>query len=302
MNSHSACANSPCPAYNEKEKKPGRLGRLLGKREKTPEKDLEPQTEPHPDLQRETRPEPLPDSAYGSSEANSADGPRGQNTPEVIPAEKNSEIANIDQDRNLALRPSTGEVFDEDTGEIVTVVTTTTTTTTTTTKRGGKKQEDVQRDVKREVQSSSPGRPPLLEMPAGSFGPEHSSQPQPAPAATPTSTAHGVQQPRMSGGMLSADSPPTIPARSAMRKSADMSREPIRDTPVDQAPVSPIDPPYAGQMPGALPASPSRPNFSYPSRSSLKTAEGPMRHNQSTIDDLRAAAKGIHVRSVLIAG
>ena len=42
-----------------------------------------------------------------------------------VPAEKNSDIANIDQGRNLAMKPSTGEVFDEDTGEVITVVTTT---------------------------------------------------------------------------------------------------------------------------------------------------------------------------------
>lgn len=103
-------SHSPAP------EKKHRLSRLLGKREKTPE--------PQPDVG--------PDSAYGSSEANSADGPHGGFIPEnerhnneMIPAEKNSEIANIDQDRNLAVKPSTGEVFDEDTGEVVTVVTTT---------------------------------------------------------------------------------------------------------------------------------------------------------------------------------
>jgi len=96
--SHTVAAMSS--GQPEEKKKHRGLGRLLGKRDKTPE-----------------RPDHLPDSAYGSSEANSADGAvAGRSTPDMVSAEKNSEIANIDQDRNLALRPSTGEVFDEDTG------------------------------------------------------------------------------------------------------------------------------------------------------------------------------------------
>merc|ERR1711939_273661 len=138
--SHTVAAMSS--GQPEEKKKHRSLGRLLGKRDKTPE-----------------RPDHLPDSAYGSSEANSADGAvAGRSTPDMVSAEKNSEIANIDQDRNLALRPSTGEVFDEDTGEVVTVVTTTTTTTSTTTTKGGNKHQDVQKDIQH-----SPSRPPLLQ-------------------------------------------------------------------------------------------------------------------------------------------
>jgi hypothetical protein len=111
----SRAVNSKTPSPTRDKEKKNRLSRLLGKREKTPEPG------PRAGL----------DSAYGSSEANSAHGPQGiipeneRHTNDTIPAEKNSEIANIDQDRNLALKPSTGEVFDEDTGEVVTVVTTT---------------------------------------------------------------------------------------------------------------------------------------------------------------------------------
>ncbi len=113
-------------ATRKKEKK-HRLSGLLGKREKTPEPTAEPASAPAP--------APALDSAYGSSEANSADGAHNtphnfipeneRHTSDIIQAEKNSEIANIDQDRNLAVKPSTGQVFDEDTGEVVTVVTTT---------------------------------------------------------------------------------------------------------------------------------------------------------------------------------
>jgi hypothetical protein len=113
----------------EQDKKKGRLSRVFGKRDKTPEPHSEPTMSPN---------NAGPDSGYGTSEANSsADGPHPQSGVgaiipenerrggEMVPAEKNSEIANIDSDRNLAMKPSTGEVFDEDTGEVVTVVTTT---------------------------------------------------------------------------------------------------------------------------------------------------------------------------------
>ena len=112
----------------DREKK-SRFGRLLGKREKTPEPTgPATATTTAPAL---TPNDVGPDSAYGSNEPTIADGrqvfiPENErHGGEMIPAEKNSEIANIDQDRNLAVKPSTGEVFDEDTGEVVTVVTTT---------------------------------------------------------------------------------------------------------------------------------------------------------------------------------
>ncbi|KIW70510.1 hypothetical protein PV04_02772 [Phialophora macrospora] len=277
----SRAVNSKTPSPTRDKEKKHRLSRLLGKREKTPE--------PGPGAGL--------DSAYGSSEANSANGPHDfipeneRHANDVMHAEKNSEIANIDQDRNLAVKPSTGEVFDEDTGEVVTVVTTTTTTTTTTTMKGGKKQQDVQKDVKREVQSG-PGQPPhLSEMPAGPATPEPTNY---QPALTATNTTHQGRTPLTSGGMLAAEQP-RIPAKSPKRRSGDFQREVARDGyPVDYAPVSPVDPLFVNHDGGTPTASPSRPNFSYPSRSSLKTAEQPQRHNQNTINDLRAAARGLH--------
>lgn len=102
------------------EKKGSRFSRLLGKREKSPN------ASPGESLQ----PTIPPDSAYASSETPSGVGPPTQDnsTTDIVPAEKNSDIGNIDKDRNLGVRPATGEVLDRDTGEVVTVVTTTTTT------------------------------------------------------------------------------------------------------------------------------------------------------------------------------
>ncbi|KAI1610052.1 hypothetical protein EDD36DRAFT_62981 [Exophiala viscosa] len=273
------------------ERKHRGLGRLLGKRDKTPESE-------RPDLQT--------DSAYGSSEANSADVPAparssltrsepARSDPDMVSAEKGSEIGDIDQNRNLALRPSTGEVFDEDTGEIVTVVTTTTTTTTTTTRKpGGKPQQDVQKDVRREVQPgpNHTGRTGLQEMPAVSS--EQQSRVQ-QPAINSTSTTQGAPPPPApASDRVSADLPP-VPARSAMRKSQEIPRNVPGGLPHDDLPVSPVDATYpTGRTGMTPPGSPSRPNYSYPSRSSIRTADQPMRHNPSTMTDLKAAAKGLH--------
>lgn len=82
-----------------KSEKKNRLSRLLGTKR---DKSQEPPTV-------------LPDSAYASSETPSGEPFKdaAMSTPDIVPAEKNSEIANIDQGRNLAVRPSTGEVLDQ---------------------------------------------------------------------------------------------------------------------------------------------------------------------------------------------
>jgi hypothetical protein len=96
--------------------------------------------------------------------------------------------------------------------------------------------------------------------------------------------------------MLAAEQP-RIPAKSPMRRSGDYTREMPRDSYLsDNTPVSPVDAPFVGRDGHMAPESPSQQhNFSYPTRSNLKTAEQPMHHNQNAINDLRAAAKGLHV-------
>ena len=115
MNSHSS------------DKKGGsRFGRLLGgKREKSLERG-ERSDRP----QVSTMPTESGTSGYASSDSPSARPTtmHDNSTTDIVPAERDSEIADIDKGRNLGLRPTTGEVFDRDTGEMVTVVTTTTTT------------------------------------------------------------------------------------------------------------------------------------------------------------------------------
>lgn len=285
-------------ATADSQKKGSRFSRLLGtKRDKSPD---QPPTFP-------------PDSAYASS-----DGPTpsaaGKSTPEIVPAEKNSEIANIDKDRNLGLKPSTGEVLDRDTGEIVTVVTTTTTTTTTTTRKPGQKKPAVHKDVQETTQtqpavngtppnnSSHVEQPRIAEMPATPGTPG----PQPVPVEPQ------VPEPRASSANRLRKQSPGIPARSANRISGDRSSfAPSMDGHYPSnttAQPGPNDTSYfarPGPTGNTPPLSPARTNYSYPAGGrnnrnsldgvSLVTTDTQQAHNKSTMADLRAAAKGIHV-------
>ncbi|KAK3643754.1 hypothetical protein LTR56_010060 [Elasticomyces elasticus] len=82
------------------------------------------------------------DSAYASSSNNPSDISTHTSSPEsrhanMVSIENNGQISGVDGSRHLQLNQKTGEVLDEDTGEVVTTVTTTTTTTTTVVKKGG---------------------------------------------------------------------------------------------------------------------------------------------------------------------
>jgi hypothetical protein len=270
----------------QKEKK-GRFSRLLGsKRDKSPES---PPTFP-------------PDSAY-ASETPITD----KSASDIVPAEKDSEIANIDKDRNLGVKPSTGEVLDRDTGEVVTVVTTTTTTTTTTTRKPGKK-PNVQKDVQETTQTqpavqngtttndSIADRSGLAEMPATPGTP--GAQPALPPARVNT-IPEPVPDRGSSANRLRKQSP-GIPPRSN-RRSGD--RNSFNPSVSDNTPETGYfaRPGPTGNTP---PLSPTRAsNFSYPRNRdsldhdnvSLATTDHPQQHNKSAISDLRAAAKGIHV-------
>ena len=279
---HAYCTfpiSPPCAVFymETRAEKKNRLSRLLGKREKGVEQPTVP-----------------PDSAYASSETPSGEAPRdmSHSTPDMVPVEKNSEMANIDQDRNLAVNPSTGEVHDQDTGELITVVTTTTTTTTTTTKKPGKK-PDVHKDITKEVHESTP----TAALP--------NSGPSEMPANT---TIRDTSVPNRISSRPTRDSPP-IPSRSPARKSGEFANRQSQASayPAYDDHLAPPTGAYFGGGTGDTPpASPSKHNFSYPARNrnsmepdgpsgGWSTTDQPQHHNKSTMNDLRAAAKGIHV-------
>jgi hypothetical protein len=221
---------------------------------------------------------PQSDSAYASS--NHASSKRdsvanakaeSNNNADVVPVENTGNFEGVGPERNLAYNTSTGQVLDDDTGEVV--VTTTTTTTTTMTTRGGKK------NTKVEVHTQKDGQPAIAEapgdMPSMSSTTSHSPVPPPRPLSTGLgNSSYGTLAPH-DGGVAQSYAPPRtdpdtfpVPARNPMRE-----REPME-------PVSPL-----------------RPNFSYPSRTEIRDDPVPVSQPapKSTFANLKAAAQGLHV-------
>jgi len=213
------------------------------------------------------------DSAYASSDnPSSKRNSRAEN--QFIPVENNGRYDGVSQDRNLTLNKNTGDIVDDDTGDVVTTVTTTTTTTTTTMAKGGKK------GTKVEVATQKDGQPVLAEAPGD--GPPQQSQPPMQPLNTARS--HSPLPPQHPSALTPGlQEQPTPPMRNPNRKSREYE------------PVSPL-----------------RPNFSYPSRPDLREEPMPpppvhpsMQANgsgggpapKSTFDNLKAAAVGLHVSS-----
>ncbi|KAI6851093.1 hypothetical protein KC358_g398 [Hortaea werneckii] len=167
--------------------KRNRLSNILGSK-KEAGAPPQPQETIHPKQSSETNGTTQPDSAYASSE-NSRD------------REMQHIDSNNDDGRNLAVDKKTGEVLDEDTGEVVTTVTTTTTTTTVT--RTGGKGKGTQVEVttqpggggggstsKTPSPSHSPGPPGIAEAPGDSPStprqpPTHGQHLSPADATQP---------------------------------------------------------------------------------------------------------------------
>ncbi|KAK3687089.1 hypothetical protein LTR37_019156 [Vermiconidia calcicola] len=241
-------------------------------------KDKEPSHSPQPSSNSN-----VADSAYASSE-----NEQNRSNSETVPMKNPGDIPGVSGDRNLAVNRTTGDVTDEDTGEVVSTVTTTTTTTTTTITKGGKDSKKQQTVV-----STSPGQPQIQEMPAD--GPSNSRSPAYlSPSNTNNSGSYNSHTPPPPMGPS-----PDVPYRNPNRKSYEnpnrmsydqpyryenpyaVSREAINN------PVSPVD------------AQESRHNFSYPSRGNLNEgyagSEQPTNPRPtSTIGSLKAAAVGLH--------
>ncbi|RMY89904.1 hypothetical protein D0861_03949 [Hortaea werneckii] len=135
--------------------KKNRLSNLLGSK-KEAGAPPQPQETIHPKQSSETNGTTQPDSAYASSE-NSRD------------REMQHIDSNNDDGRNLAVDKKTGEVLDEDTGEVVTTVTTTTTTTTVT--RTGGKGKGTQVEVTTQPGGGGGGSTSQTPSPSHSPGP-----------------------------------------------------------------------------------------------------------------------------------
>ncbi|KAK5690620.1 hypothetical protein LTR97_012176 [Elasticomyces elasticus] len=230
------------------------------------------------------------DSAYASSDP-SASNVSTHTSPEsrhanMVSIENNGQISGVDGSRHLQLNQKTGEVLDEDTGEVVTTVTTTTTTTTTVVKKAGSGKGGA--EVRVETQPGHPGttqtstqqrvrggnggqvQGAIAEAPGD--GPSaRLTQPDHPPTFTSTSTARerspvpaplqiGRQppQPELNTNQnQNQNQNPALPQRNPNRSSREFMT----------SPPSPITPGGPGSGSGG------RHNFSYPARMGTKSTE-----------------------------
>lgn len=199
------------------------------------------------------------DSAYASSEG-------APSTSDITPYHNTGQIPGVSADRNLILDKWTGEVVDEESGDVVTTITTTTTTTTTTTSKGGKK-VDVQTHAGQPQQSTSYGQHSMgqQQQPGGQYlANEASAVPPVELAANPSSQPLSLDGPP--GVPSSSPAYPAVPARHPDRNLGTVSSG-------NHEPVSPIVP--------------ETPNFSYPARNEERKHGG-------AFSNLKAAVVGIH--------
>ena len=114
------------PPSTTQDSKRRRLGNVFGGKK---EKEDTRKSKPAPREEPSTQSGPT-DSGYGSS-----NGTMTSTNCDTVPYENHGQVSGVGEERNLAVKKSTGEVIDEETGKVVSTVTTTTTTTTTTTRR-----------------------------------------------------------------------------------------------------------------------------------------------------------------------
>ncbi|GIZ37870.1 hypothetical protein CKM354_000130100 [Cercospora kikuchii] len=181
------------------------------------------------------------DSAYASSEAPSNSRSSNSNN-NIVSVQNDGQIEGVNKNRNLAVNKATGDVLDEDTGEIVSTVTTTTTTTTTTTLVRGK-------DGKKELRTN------VNTIPAGTTTTAASSSAAPGPSAT-------SNRPRDNSGVseMPADSAPRRPSvdvlPTPLSTTASRGQTPPRPTPLQTS--APNFPPNAPDLPAKSPKRLSR--------------------------------------------
>ncbi|KAK4945917.1 hypothetical protein LTR10_015010 [Elasticomyces elasticus] len=224
------------------------------------------------------------DSAYASSDP-SASNVSTHTSPEsrhanMVSIENNGQISGVDGSRHLQLNQKTGEVLDEDTGEVVTTVTTTTTTTTTVVKKAGGGKGGA--EVRVETQPGHPGTTQtstqqrvggggggggqqaghIAEAPGD--GPSaRLTQPDHPPTFTSSSTAR-ERSPVPAPLQIGRQPPPHVETGNTNNNPALPQRNPNRSSrDFMTSPPSPITPGGAG----------GRHNFSYPARVGTKSTE-----------------------------
>ncbi|KAK1089067.1 hypothetical protein LTR33_000234 [Friedmanniomyces endolithicus] len=240
------------------DRKKHRLSAIFGSRKSREDMDGRPSLSPAPGADGNSV-----DSAYASSDQPSQHSASTRTSPafrhaNMVSIENNGQISGVDGSRHLQLDQNTGEVMDEDTGEVVTTITTTTTTTTTTVRKGAAIGEKKGTTVQVETRPShptvssqqTPAHTHLAEAPGD--GPSARLVPDAPPthlrarSPVPTALQIGRQQPAVE---------PAPPLRNPNRKSREYA-------PAPNGPPSPVTPGAQG-----------RHNFSYPARMGTKSTE-----------------------------
>ena len=245
------------------------LGRMLGAKK---DKDASsPPPNPPQHLRRASddaaaAPAPVPDvdSAYVSNSSSLASRPS-----DIVNVENTGQYSGVSRDRSLTLNKKTGDVVDTDSGEVVsTVVTTTTTTTTTTTKinSDGKRQA-----VEVHTVPGDPSSVEIQELPADT--PRRSPPLHIGPAPAPPASLAPPARPPIPHTHTGPDVPTRDPRRSA------------------DARVSPVEPQTNFSYPNCRPP----PATAVPAADYYPLSDDARRKPPRTMDNLKAAALGLHV-------
>lgn len=221
---------------------------------------------PNPSLQNSS----IQDSAYANSETDatplSGGNMSGDTSTNTVPVENHGQIPGVSAERDLTLNKLTGDVTDDNTGEVVTTTTTMTTTTTTTTK-GGK---PVSTEVAVEPSASlQPGAPNLGHRDSNvSEMPDNAVQPPTAQTLQPQASYGDVNNAPPMSATGALDPNPNVPQRSPNRRSRDLGQSTLAQQRISE--VSEPDPesPIQGFSGGA--------NFSYPARAGGPNAPAPL--------------------------
>ncbi|TKA43196.1 hypothetical protein B0A54_06146 [Friedmanniomyces endolithicus] len=240
------------------DKKKHRISAIFGSRKSREDMDGRPSLSPAPGADGNSV-----DSAYASSDQPSQHTASTRTSPafrhaNMVSIENNGQISGVDGSRHLQLDQNTGEVMDEDTGEVVTTITTTTTTTTTTVRKGAaageKKGTTVQVETRPSHNAVSTQQTPVHTHLAEAPGDGPSARL--VPDAPPTHLRNRSPVPSaLQIGRQQSTAEPAPPLRNPNRKSREYISAP-------NGPPSPVTPGAQG-----------RHNFSYPARMGTKSTE-----------------------------
>ncbi|KAK3712011.1 hypothetical protein LTR37_009323 [Vermiconidia calcicola] len=206
-----------------------------------------------PAAQPQQRPAANSDSGYGSSVAASS------TRSDITPIENHGQVSGVNENRHLAVNTTTGDIVDDDTGEVVRTVTTTTTTTTTTRRSRSPQPPPPQQQTQTQTVGSGAGSAETVQPPP--------QPPRPQQHLAPETAAH-----------------PPLPQRPPELQHLDMYDS--------AAPTQTRRNTGQSFGNGISPVTPTQQNHNNPTRPPLQTGGNPAQ--QSPMANLKGAAVGLH--------